>query len=63
MHLQRKLARRHEHQAARLTRPGRGTAADEQAIDHRQAERRGLAGAGLRAREQIVAAEDDRNGL
>ena len=60
VNLQRQLARRHEHQAARLARPGRTAAADEQAIDHRQPERGGLAGAGLRARQQVVP-QNDRN--
>lgn len=59
VNLERELARRHEHQAARLTHPGRTAAADQQAIDHRQAERGSLAGAGLRACQQIAAAEDD----
>ena len=63
VHLQRKLAGRHQDQAARLARPGRGTAADEQPIDHRQAERGGLAGAGLRLGEQVAAGQNDRNGL
>ena len=61
VNLERELTRRHEHQAARLARPGRTAAANEQAIDHRQAERGGLAGAGLRARQQVAAAEDDRD--
>ena len=61
--LQRKLAGRYQDQTARLTHPGRGTAADEQTIDHRQAEGGRLAGAGLRAGEQILAGQDDRNGF
>ena len=63
VHLQRQLAGGHEHQAARLARPGVAAAPHQQAVDHRQAERGRLAGAGLGARQQIASGQDDRNGL
>ena len=64
------LARRREHQHAALAgraagrlRAGRGTSARgrEQPLQGRHDERRGLAGAGLGARNQIVAGERERN--
>ena len=54
---------RYEYQTPRLTHPGRGTAADEKPIDHRQPEGRRLSGTGLRFGKQIGAGQNDRNGF
>jgi hypothetical protein len=58
-----KLARRREDQRARLARAVAGGRAFGQALQQRQAERGGLAGAGLGAAEHVVAGENERNGL
>ena len=59
MNLLCQFARRHQDQAART--PTLSARCSLQAIDHRQPERGGFAGARLRAREQIDAAQDNRN--
>ena len=56
--LHRQLARRHEHEAAGLART-RLRLAD--ALQHRQRERGGLAGAGFGLPEQVAALEQQRN--
>ena len=61
MHLDRQLARRHEHEAARPARARAPPVSHQQPIDHRQSECGGLAGAGLRPREQIAPVEHDWN--
>ena len=61
MHLQGQLARGREDERARRAR-NRATGRGRQALDQRQRERGGLAGAGLRAGEQVAALQHERNG-
>jgi hypothetical protein len=57
-----KLARRGENQhAGEAALVGRGSPRPEHAIQNRKEKRRGLAGAGVGAGDQIVAVHDDRN--
>jgi hypothetical protein len=56
------LARRRQDQRADVLRPGR-VADVQQAVQQRQAEGRGLAGAGLRKTHQVACLHDMRNGL
>ena len=62
LHLQRELARRHQDQRARSTRP-RPIGPREQTFDHRQTKRGRLTGARLGAHQQIGPAQDDGNRL
>ena len=59
-HLHRQLTRRHEHEPAGLLSPI-GLAAEP--LEHRQREGGGLAGAGGRLPEQILAGDQERDGL
>ena len=61
MHLQSEFASRNEDQSAWRAKAVLSVTAHEQAVDHRQAEGRGLAGTGLRSRDEVAAAEDDGN--
>ena len=56
------FARRAQHQHARPA-PRRGTLVGDEAIEDRQREGRGLAGAGLGDADEIAPAHQDRNGL
>jgi hypothetical protein len=60
-HLHCQLTRGHEHQPGRPA-PILGPEAAD-AVQHRQGERRGLAGAGRGLRQQVAAAEQQRNRL
>jgi hypothetical protein len=57
--LHRQFAGRHQHQRARLARAGRRGELG-QAVQHRQRERRGLAGTGLGAAQNVLAVQDQR---
>ena len=61
--LRRQLARRRQHQRARRARAARCGCAASQALQDRQREAGGLAGAGLRRRQQVAPGEHDGDGL
>ncbi len=65
VHLDRELARRREDQAAHRVQRRREALGCEgcQALQQRECEAGGLAGAGLRGSEQVTAGEDDGDGL
>ena len=59
LHLQRQFARRAPARDPWVARRGGARLRDKEAVDRRQRERGRLAGAGLRASEQIAATEDE----